>query len=59
MNKLIKGDVIVLGLMVGCSPQETTAAPAAPVAGAKKVGSSVKSSAKALETFVTDRITTK
>ena len=59
MNKLLKGGMIMLGLMAGCSPQETTAAPAAPVAVAKKVGSSVKSSVKALETFVTDRIAVK
>ena len=49
----------MLGLMAGCSPQETTAVPAAPVAVAKKVGSSVKSGVKALETFVTDRIAVK
>ena len=46
----------MLGLMAGCSPQETTAAP---VAVAKKVGSSVKSSVTTLETFVTDRIAVK
>lgn len=59
MNKLLKGGMIMLGLMAGCSPQETTAVPAAPVAVAKKVGSSVKSGVKALETFVTDRIAVK
>ncbi|MBR0504054.1 MAG: flavodoxin [Kiritimatiellae bacterium] len=35
MNKLLKGGMIMLGLMAGCSPQETTAAPAAPVEVAK------------------------
>ena len=59
MKRLLKGGMIMLGLMAGCSPQETTAAPVAPVAVAKKVGSSVKSSVKALETFVTDRIVVK
>ena len=35
MNNLLKGGMIMLGLMAGCSPQETTAAPAAPVEVAK------------------------
>ena len=35
MKRLLKGGMIVLGLMAGCSPQETTAAPAAPVEVAK------------------------
>ena len=88
MNKLLKGGMLMLGLMAGCSPKETTAAPVASVEVAKgKVavvyfswggntrfaaetiakilppkafaGSSVKSSATALETFVTDRVMTK
>ena len=35
MKRLLKGGMIMLGLMAGCSPQETTAAPAAPVEVAK------------------------
>ena len=35
MKRLLKGGMIVLGLMAGCSPQETTAASAAPVEVAK------------------------
>ena len=35
MKGLLKGGMIMLGLMAGCSPQETTAAPAAPVEVAK------------------------
>ena len=35
MKRLLKGGMIMLGLMAGCSPQETTAAPVAPVEVAK------------------------
>ena len=35
MKRLLKGSMIMLGLMAGCSPKETTAAPAAPVEVAK------------------------